>query len=160
MTQTTTQRRLMRTAAAFNSKARRLGAPGRVSAEDLIRIWSAQKGICYYCPTDLDPLYATFDHRLPFERGGTNTIENLVLSCLTDNRQKFTMTEAEYRDWLGLERICPVDQTKFRPRPADYRRGLGFYCSRKCSGTAGGRVTSAPSPRAQPSPARQPRPGL
>ena len=95
-------------------------------------------GRCYYCGTSTDPFTCTFDHRLPFERGGSNTVGNIVLSCLTDNRQKFTMTEAEYRDWLGLVRICPVDQRKFRPRPADYRRGLGFYCSRKCSGKAGG----------------------
>jgi hypothetical protein len=61
-----------------------------------------------------------------------------VLSCLTDNRQKYTMSEEQYRDWLKLERVCPIDGTRFKPRAADYRRGYGFYCSRKCSGTVGG----------------------
>lgn len=140
MTQTATQRRLIRTAAGFNAKALRRKRPGVVSAADLAGIWLDAEGRCYYCGTTLDPFTATFDHRDPFERGGPNTVDNIVLSCITDNRQKFTMTEAEYRDWLGLVRICPIDQKKFRPRPADYRRGLGFYCSRRCSGVAGGRA--------------------
>lgn len=140
MTQTVLQRRLIRTAAGFNSKARRLGARGVVSAESLAQIWVNQNGACYYCNTEVDPLTCTFDHKQPFERGGANMMHNIVLSCLKDNRQKFTMTETEYRDWLGLVRICPVDRRKFKPRPADYRRGLGFYCSRRCSGAAGARA--------------------
>ena len=138
MTQTATHRRLVRTAAGFNSKAKRLGQSERVTADDLARLFLTYDGRCYYCAASLDPFYATFDHRLPFERGGRNTTDNIVPSCLTDNRQKFTMTEAEYRDWLALERRCRSCGKPFRPRAADYRRGLGWYCSRRCSGKAGG----------------------
>jgi hypothetical protein len=140
MTQTATQRRLVRTAAGFNKKARHYGQPGVVTAEDLGRIYLREEGRCYYCGADLDPFLATFDHLDPFERGGANTIANIRLSCLTDNRQKFTMTEAEYRDWLALERRCKGCGDPFKPRAADYRRGLGHYCSRRCSGRAGGQV--------------------
>ena len=138
MTQTPTQRKLVRTAAGFTKKARRYGAPGIVNASDLGRIYLAADGRCFYCGTDLDPFTATFDHTTPFERGGSNTLDNIALSCLTDNRQKFTMTEAEYRDWLALERTCRGCGIKFKPRAADYRRGYGWYHSRSCSGRAGG----------------------
>lgn len=138
MTQTAVQRRLMRTAAGFNKKAMKYRQPGRVTAEMLAWVYNDAQGRCFYCGTDLDPFLGTFDHRLPFERGGANTTDNIVLSCITDNRQKFTMNEAEYRDWLALERHCRSCQKPFKPRPADYRRGLGHYCSRRCAGRAGG----------------------
>lgn len=140
MTQTVTQRRLVRTAAGFNRKARKYKVPGVVTAEDLARIYLSTQGRCFYCAAELDPFVGTFDHKLPFERGGTNLRDNIVPSCLTDNRQKFTMTEAEYRDWLALERRCKGCAKSFKPRASDYRRGLGFYCSRSCSGRAGGQA--------------------
>ena len=114
MTQTPIQRKLVRTAAGFTRKAVQHGQVTIVSAEDLARIYLAADG--------------------------RNTIDNVVLSCLTDNRQKYTMSEAQYRDWLALDRVCPVDGKHFKPRPADYRRGLGFYCSRRCSGKIGGQA--------------------
>jgi len=138
VTQTALQRKLVRTAAGFTSKARRLGRGGVITADDLARIYLREDGRCFYCQTELDPMFATFDHTLPFERGGANTLDNIRLSCLTDNRQKFTMTVEEYRDWLALDRRCMGCQKPFKPRAADYRRGLGFYCSRRCSGRAGG----------------------
>lgn len=138
MTQTTVQRKLLRTAAGFLRKARRYNVTGSVTAADLARIYMLHEGRCHYCLADLDPMFATYDHLLPFERGGDNTTDNIVLSCLTDNRQKFTMTESEYWDWLKLERRCRSCQKPFKPRAADFRRGLGFYCSRSCAGRAGG----------------------
>jgi 5-methylcytosine-specific restriction endonuclease McrA len=141
MTQTPVQRRLVRTAAGFRSKAIRLGAASDISADGLAQIYLEAGGKCFYCDTILDPFYATFDHVVPFEHGGANTRDNVVLSCLTDNRQKFTMTLEQYREWLALERRCRICQQPFKPRAADFRRGLGFYCSRRCSGTAGGRIS-------------------
>lgn len=146
MTQTPVQRKLVRTAAGFTSKARRIGgsALGVTTAEDLAQIYLAADGKCYYCGSDLDPMTATYDHVLPFERGGNNSPSNIVLCCIADNRAKFTMTEAEYREFLAVERICPVDGTRFKPRAADYRRGFGFYCSRRCAGSVGGKISIRP----------------
>lgn len=138
MTQTPTHRRLVRTAAGFTRKARQHGQATIVSAEDLARIYLAADGRCHYCSIELDPFLATFDHMTPFERGGQNVVNNVVLCCLFDNRAKFTMLEAEYREFQKVERRCRSCDKQFKPRAADYRRGYGWYCSRRCSGKAGG----------------------
>lgn len=144
VSQTPVQRKLVRTAAGFYKKAKRLGRGGTTTAADLARIYLEADGKCYYCGTELDPMFATFDHVQPFERGGDNSPSNIKLCCIADNRAKFTMTEAEYRDYLTVSRICPVDGTLFKPRASDYRRGLGIYCSRRCAGTIGGRISVRP----------------
>jgi 5-methylcytosine-specific restriction endonuclease McrA len=140
VTQTAVQRRYVRMAGATNAKARRLGRAGRISSVDLALVYARSEGICCYCGFDLDPESNSFDHVVPFDHGGLNTIDNLVACCLTCQRTKFTKSPAQLEQWRKLQVVCPVDQTVFRPRWADYVRGLGLYCSRRCSGTVGGRT--------------------
>lgn len=140
MTQSPVQRRFVRLAAAMNQKAVRLARAGRVSSVDLVVIFERDEGICVYCGFDLDPLHCSFDHVLPFDRGGLNEPGNIVACCLTCQRGKFTKSPAEFEQWRQLSLTCPIDGTVFRPRWADWTRGLGRYCSRRCSGTAGGRA--------------------
>lgn len=65
------------------------------------------KGRCYYCKIEtdfittprLDPRHTEKDHLIPVSRGGSDAIENIVVSCRRCNMEKSTMTAAEYRAW-------------------------------------------------------------
>jgi 5-methylcytosine-specific restriction endonuclease McrA len=51
---------------------------------------------CWYCWRSFSKnVQRTLDHRLPLSAGGTNAIENLVLSCLECNRRK----GGDVKDW-------------------------------------------------------------
>lgn len=132
MTQTPLHRRLVRVAAAMNTKAIRLHAPGRVTAE-LLAVVILDYPKCPYCGVETDPMHGQFDHKVPFDKGGPNTRDNLVFCCLTCNRAKFTKSVDEHQEFLNFTVTCPIDGTVFKPRYSDWSRGLGRYCSRSCS---------------------------
>lgn len=141
MTQTPVQRRLVRLAQAMNAKAVRLGAVGRVTAAELGMVILASEGRCNYCGVDIGPMEGSFDHVIPFALGGVNLIVNIVRCCITCNRTKgWAKNPAELLEYASLRVTCPVDGTVFRPRWADWKRGLGKTCSRRCAGTIGGRA--------------------
>ena len=130
------ERRLSKVAAALNQAWQKAGTPGvKLTAVDLARIYLRDDGKCVYCEIELDPMTCSFDHSIALSKGGPNTVENLVLCCITDQRTKHAKTPAQHASYQQLERICPVDGTAFRPRFADVQRGLGFFCSRRCSAT-------------------------
>lgn len=62
---------------------------------------------CYYCNietvADLDKKFHRLatqkDHLVPVSRGGSNAIENVVVSCRTCNQAKGTMTADEFFEW-------------------------------------------------------------
>lgn len=135
MTQTPLQRRLIRLAGAINKKAARLGAPGRVSAESLYLI-AKDYPQCPYCGIEQSPNHGTFDHKIPFDKGGSNQRDNIVFCCLSCNRHKFTKSVDEHQEFLNFTVTCPIDGTVFKPRYADWSRGLGRYCSRSCSASS------------------------
>jgi hypothetical protein len=137
VTQTALQRKLVRTASSFNSKARRLGLPGTVSAEDLARAWIEVDGRCAYCRVETAAIGATYDHAVPFDKGGENRPSNIRVSCVRCQRGKFTMSETQFLEYRELKVRCPCG-IMFKPRAADYRRGFGRYHSRACAGRAGG----------------------
>lgn len=60
-------------------------------------IYRRDKGYCYYCQKRLTRGEATLDHKLSHIRGGTNVIENCVLSCGWCNQDKGILTAEEYR---------------------------------------------------------------
>lgn len=131
-------RRYSRLAVGANTKARRLGRSGRISALDLFAIFEASEGVCTYCGIGIDPGDCSFDHVIAFDKGGENERTNIVACCLTCQRTKFTKDRSEFAAWRDLSVTCPIDGVVFRPRWADYQRGLGRYCSRRCSGAVGG----------------------
>lgn len=143
MTQTPLQRRLVRIAGSMNAKARKLGARGRVTAETLFLI-VLRHPVCPYCGDVVDPMHGSFDHVLSFDKGGTNERSNIVFGHLSCNRAKFTKSPEELASYMTLTIVCPVDQTEFRPRYADWIRGLGRYCSRSCSAASRWRESDGP----------------
>jgi hypothetical protein len=68
-----------------NGRAKRFGAEGRLSADDLEAVYSQHNGKCKNCNTGNN---LVFDHIKPYYRGGTNTVENLQLLCRLCNMEK------------------------------------------------------------------------
>lgn len=140
------QRRLIRLAGAINTKARRIGARGTISAEDLGRIQLAQRA-CEYCGVELEIGQGTFDHRIAYERGGHNVPSNITRCCVSCNRRKFTKSAAEYAEFQVLEVECEVDGVRFKPRWGEWQRGKARTCSHRCAARL--RWTRARSPRSE-----------
>ena len=58
-------------------------------------------GRCAYCGSNVQ---IEIDHRIPLNRGGLNTIENILPACRRCNRRKNQKTEEEFRELLQRER--------------------------------------------------------
>jgi hypothetical protein len=124
-------------AAAINQAWQKSGNDGvKISADDLASVWLRDGGVCQYCGIEVDLMHVSFDHEIPLRRGGYNGVGNLKTACITCQRSKYTKSTAEYAEWQALWRYCRTCRNGFKPRWADYMRGFGFYCSRKCSGSA------------------------
>src|SRR4051812_32594604 len=80
--QTPTQRRFSKLAAAINQKATRLSVPGRVTATDLALVYLEAERRCAYCGIDVTPAGVSFDHIVPWAKGGSNHRSNLAASCI------------------------------------------------------------------------------
>ena len=136
------ERRFKRLATANNKKADRLGRSGRISHVTLYNVYEESGGFCAYCGVGITASGCSFDHVVPFDRGGENNADNLVACCTVCQRAKFTKTPEEFEQYQQLRVTCPTCGRSFRPRWADYVRGLGRYCSRACSGAVGGATKS------------------
>lgn len=77
-------RRLRREAEA-RRRARKAGATGHVSAEDMLAISSAWGAECLRCGTSED---LQWDHVVPLARGGSHCISNLQRLCRSCNEIK------------------------------------------------------------------------
>ena len=130
MTQHPEERRLNRLAASYNKKARQFGVPGVITAVDLAR----KPRRCMYCGISLEVGQGTFDHMIPFDKGGTNEDFNIVRSCLTCNRKKFTKSPAEFAEHQTLVVACEVCGKEYQPRWGEYINGRARVCSRVCAG--------------------------
>lgn len=140
MTQSVIQRRLVRLAAAMNQKAIKLGVSGRITAAELAQIQLESEDLCHYCGVEVPAEGGSFDHVVPYKLGGLNLPSNIVRSCWTCNRSKgWAKKPEDLLEYSKLRVTCPVDGVVFRPRWADWKRGLGKYCSRRCAGAVGGR---------------------
>lgn len=130
----------------MNARARRVHAPGVVRWQDL-----AIKGeLCVYCGINLDLSQGTWDHKIALTKGGSNWPENIVRSCMKDQREKFDKSEADFAAHKALMVTCPIDGTVFKPRWAEYQRGMARYCSLRCAGAAGAREREERKCRSKP----------
>lgn len=76
-------------------RARKRGAEGRYSAEDIKAILKEQNGGCTYCKIDIAGRYDV-DHKTPLSRGGSNWPSNLQCLCPECNGKKWARTHEEY----------------------------------------------------------------
>jgi 5-methylcytosine-specific restriction endonuclease McrA len=84
-------------ARAKNTKAKRKGAEGKFTAEDVERIYQSQSGLCVGCGADLSAS-CQIDHKIPLSRGGSNWPSNLQLLCQPCNRSKGNKLPNEWAD--------------------------------------------------------------
>lgn len=68
-------------------QARKRGAEGSFTKEDMQRQYDKQNGLCAYCSIPLSGIY-DIDHVIPISRGGSNWPTNLVCACRYCNRSK------------------------------------------------------------------------
>jgi hypothetical protein len=125
-------RRLTRLATGMNKRARAALASGTISANDLFWI-EYNNEACYYCGVVLRLGEGQFDHMLPLDRGGRNVSTNVVRSCITCNRTKFTKNPSEFAEHQAMIVACEVCGHEFQPRYAERKRGMARICSRRCS---------------------------
>jgi len=85
-----------RRANAANATARKKGAKGRVTWEQLRDKFVEQRGLCAYCETDI--FYdLSVDHIVPFAKTGSNDISNICLCCKSCNSRKSSWDVIEWR---------------------------------------------------------------
>ena len=53
-----------------------------------LKLLHCQANKCFYCKNELAIISSTLDHYYPKSLGGSNKIENLVLSCIKCNQSK------------------------------------------------------------------------
>lgn len=68
-------------------RARKAGASGSHTKDDVLALQKAQGGVCVACHADLGDGFHV-DHIIPLTRGGSDSAENLQLLCPTCNRVK------------------------------------------------------------------------
>jgi len=72
-------------------------ARGSFSVSDIKRLLLEQRGRCYWCFSPLNGQHH-IDHFIPLSRSGSNTIENLVISCPSCNIKKSDKMPWEFCD--------------------------------------------------------------
>jgi len=72
---------------AHRYRARKRGAEGTHTTNDVQRQYKAQKGRCYWCDIQVGDTYHV-DHVIPLDRGGSDAPDNLVISCPFCNDSK------------------------------------------------------------------------
>lgn len=89
-----------RAAHSRTRKARVRGAKGTHTAEDVAELKVLQRNTCAYCPQKLNDCYHV-DHITPLSRGGSNSRENLQLTCPGCNMSKSARDPLEFAQSLG-----------------------------------------------------------
>jgi len=115
----------------MNARARKYKA-GEITAADLASV-VMRADSCHYCGIGLEIGMGSFDHGQALDRQGRNSVENIVRSCYSCNRRKFTKTPEEFDGFASVMVKCPIDGTMFKPRYAEWANGRAKYCSRSCA---------------------------
>jgi 5-methylcytosine-specific restriction endonuclease McrA len=80
-------------------KAHKVANGGSHTAEQLRYLLKRQRNRCHYCKSKLIEWHQ--EHRIPLSRGGTDNIENIVISCPPCNWRKRDKTEEEFYAFLS-----------------------------------------------------------
>jgi 5-methylcytosine-specific restriction endonuclease McrA len=106
-----------------------MGALGKQRTQFEVRrrrrkLFEASGGRCYWCgepthlnaPTEanrhIDTKYATIDHLLPQQRGGSFRRENTVLACYECNERRGGMGKGKFRRLLNKEAAASKAQSQ------------------------------------------------
>jgi len=88
-----------------NKKAKKYGVLSTLTEIEWIAKVESSNFQCYWCPQKLTLERGkhntlSLDHLTPLSRGGSNTIENVVPSCIVCNLAKHMMTADEFVTWI------------------------------------------------------------
>ena len=75
------------------------------TTEDIKRLREQQSNECYYCGVKMndinyDPAQWTIEHKIPRTKGGTNTLDNIVIACSKCNHRKKNKDFADFIEEL------------------------------------------------------------
>lgn len=108
-------------------KARLRGAGGVVSKDDILRQVSSQHSMCFWCESEVGDNYHV-DHLIPIARGGTNSPDNIVISCPRCNVSRGAKMPDEFREYLkSIEKnIAEIElrRTYLRQKMREHRDRL------------------------------------
>jgi 5-methylcytosine-specific restriction endonuclease McrA len=90
-----------RKAHAHTRRARKRGAGGSYTRQDVVALYAAQNGLCHCCGVDLRNGYQV-DHIFPIALGGTNDKTNIQLLCPPCNRRKGAKPPDEFMRKHGV----------------------------------------------------------
>lgn len=111
-------------------RARKVASPGNLTIKGIRRQYDAQQGRCYYCKAELSDKYHV-DHFIPLSRGGTNTLDNIVIACPTCNMRKHNKMPDEFLALLRAEKEMETTMP-LKPLSADARHKLWEIAERRC----------------------------
>jgi CRISPR/Cas system Type II protein with McrA/HNH and RuvC-like nuclease domain len=92
-------------------RAKKLGVKNHLNTLDILRLLNASRWECVYCGRKMIVSStcsggATFDHIIPFCRGGANMINNVVPCCRRCNESKGSKTLLNWIDEQELDLDC------------------------------------------------------
>lgn len=136
--------RLMKAIASrHNSRAKRKGVSGKLTGEELMRLYEDTCGLCASCLQDKQ---TELDHILSMQYGGLNTLDNVQFLCQDCHRNKREQSGEFYdsrrssptpvnRELIGERVKCPdcrkeLDRSEFYVTPTR-KTGISYRC-REC----------------------------
>ncbi len=84
-----------------NYKARRKGAAGKYTVNDVRLQMVVQDAKCFWCLCDVSEAHHV-DHLTPLNKGGDNNPDNIVISCVSCNTSRKDKMPAEYMEYRRL----------------------------------------------------------
>lgn len=87
-----------------NSRAKKMGAPGAITAMDVQEVYIEQMGCCAFCAKPFGDEIPEIDHWVPIVKGGANTKENIRLLHMVCNRTK----GGKHPEEFGLPTMVPL----------------------------------------------------
>lgn len=85
---------------ARKCEARRKGAPGAYTVDDILDIKKQQKDRCAYCTVSIRAAFH-IDHIIAIARGGSNDRKNIQLLCAKCNRSKHARDPINFARSIG-----------------------------------------------------------
>lgn len=79
-------------------RARKIGNGGSHTFYQRKELFDLLGNVCFYCEA---PPPLTIDHNIPFKRGGTDDISNILPACRSCNSKKNTRTAMEFLERMG-----------------------------------------------------------
>lgn len=64
--------------------------------EQMLELIKQHEQKCYYCRKKIPISRLQPEHKIPLSKGGSNSIDNIVPTCWTCNKLKYTLTDEEY----------------------------------------------------------------